>query len=573
MAEGGAIGKYRILEELGSGGFATAFKAEDTTLGREVALKVLHPPLLVDKSFVERFFREARTLARLRHPNIVVIHEVGSADGRVFLAMDLAASSLARTIAEAGARPWPEVSAIIEPVAAALDYAHARGVVHRDLKPANILLDENGTPLLSDFGFARALGDVSTSLSASSGILGTPSYIAPELWDGSPAEPAADIYALACIAYELRTGKVLFPGATPLRAVAAHAAGPKLPEDWPPEMLEVFRTALARDPAGRYGSAGAFAAALRAATAQSSAPERVAQREQATPTPAVSDSDVRWSPQQLAAAKPALAGEGQAQQVAPAPVVEERVARSEPVSPARPVPQAGAPGAVGELGRTRQAGSGRPAASGAAPALRRPRGLWRALLGALLGAAGWLVFSLFIDQYHTVGVERLLIDECATLLTAAALAVGGISLSRWQFVAFALAGLLPSAFLTATQLGYFPYELIFAFLPIIGLLVAYSAGKVAPGLRWLVAVGVALIFFLLTLPLPRYAYPTIHEIIYQIDTYERAHVIAISVTVPLQAFTALLLTFSAVGLARRRAATGDTALRHDETDVETIPQE
>jgi serine/threonine protein kinase len=106
MAEGVAIGKYRIVEELGSGGFATVFKAVDSTLGREVALKVLHPPLLVDKGFVERFFREARTLARLRHPNIVIIHEVSAAEGRVFLAMDLAASSLARAIVGSGERPF-----------------------------------------------------------------------------------------------------------------------------------------------------------------------------------------------------------------------------------------------------------------------------------------------------------------------------------------------------------------------------------------------------------------------------------------------------------------------------------
>ncbi|HEX9441227.1 MAG TPA: serine/threonine-protein kinase, partial [Roseiflexaceae bacterium] len=157
MAEGAQqFGKYRILDELGAGGFATVYRAADTTLDREVALKILHPPLLADRTFVQRFRQEARTLAALRHPQIITVYEVGEVDGRVFIAMDLAHGlSLAKSIAKRGRIPWAEALALLRPVCEALDYAHGQRVVHRDLKPANVLLDTQRGALLTDFGFAR----------------------------------------------------------------------------------------------------------------------------------------------------------------------------------------------------------------------------------------------------------------------------------------------------------------------------------------------------------------------------------------------------------------------------------
>src|SRR5215216_7519152 len=147
MTESGQqFGKYRIGEELGAGGFATVFKAVDTTLDREVALKILHPPLLTDRRFVQNFRLEAKTLAALRHPQIITIYEVGEIDGRLFIAMDLAhGQSLAQSIAERGHIPWTETLALLKPICDALDYAHGKSVIHRDLKPANVLLDERGT--------------------------------------------------------------------------------------------------------------------------------------------------------------------------------------------------------------------------------------------------------------------------------------------------------------------------------------------------------------------------------------------------------------------------------------------
>jgi len=261
------LGKYQILGQIGRGGFATVYRALDTTLRREVALKILHPQLLTDTAFVGRFQHEARTLAGLRHSHIVTIYEVGEVEGQLFIVMELAqGSSLAGAIAERGHLPWKETLALLRPVCQALDYAHRRGVVHRDLKPANILLDEERGPLLTDFGFARLMAESSASLSLSGGILGTPAYIAPEVWEMSGAETPVDIYALGCIVYAMLTGEVLFAGQSPMEVMRAHDRGPRFPAQWPqgiPDGVEpLLKKALARDPADRFESAGAFAAEL-----------------------------------------------------------------------------------------------------------------------------------------------------------------------------------------------------------------------------------------------------------------------------------------------------------------------
>jgi serine/threonine-protein kinase len=264
---GQRLGKYDILEERGRGGFAAVYRARDCTLEREVALKVLHPQLLVDPVFVERFQREARTLANLRHPHIVTIYESGAAEGRLFVAMELARGpSLAAALAERGRLPWDEALALLKPVCQALDYAHAQGVAHRDLKPANVLLDAERGPLLSDFGFARLMAASSMSLSLSGGVVGTPSYIAPEVWERDASGPPGDVYALGCIVYELLAGQVLFAGQTPIQVMRAHDTGPRFPDAWPggvpAGIATVLSKALARDPAARYAGAGALWHAL-----------------------------------------------------------------------------------------------------------------------------------------------------------------------------------------------------------------------------------------------------------------------------------------------------------------------
>lgn len=265
------LGKFRIIKQLGSGGFATVYQAVDTSLDRDVALKVLHPQLLADVTFVQRFKIEARTVANLRHPNIITVYEVGEIEDRLFLAMELARGpSLATLIKERGRISWEETLVLMAQLCEGLDYAHGQGIVHRDLKPSNVLIDDDAA-MLSDFGFARVLGQSSLGLSMSGGIVGTPGYIAPEVWDLNTAEVPADIYALGCIVYEMLTGNVLFTGATPMQAMRAHDKGPEYPDTWPedvPAGIEaVLNTALAQQPSARYASAGDFLAALKALVA------------------------------------------------------------------------------------------------------------------------------------------------------------------------------------------------------------------------------------------------------------------------------------------------------------------
>jgi oligopeptide transport system substrate-binding protein len=261
------LGRYTIRAEIGRGGFATVYQALDASLNREVALKVLHPQMSADRTFVERFRKEARTLASLRHPHVITVYEVSEVEGRLFIAMELAhGPSLAKAITERKRFSWAEALSILKLVSEALDYAHGQGVVHRDLKPANVLLDAERGPLLTDFGFARLLGDSSASMSLSGGILGTPAYIAPEVWELDTATPAADIYALGCIVYEMLTGDVLFPGKTPMQSMRAHDHGPQFPAAWPPDVplgLEAaLQVALARKPENRYPTATTFWHAL-----------------------------------------------------------------------------------------------------------------------------------------------------------------------------------------------------------------------------------------------------------------------------------------------------------------------
>ena len=265
---GQGLGKYQIVEEIGRGGFATVYRAVDTTLDRQVALKVLDPLLMRDQNWVTRFQREAKAVARLKHPHIITIFEIGEADGQLFIAMELVEGpGLDVLIAERGGLPWEETLEILAQVAQALDYAHGEGIVHRDLKPANILLDPRKGAMLTDFGFARLVGESSMSVSLSGGVVGTPAYIAPEVWDGKDAAPQTDLYSLACIAYEMLMGKVLFDGQTPSVVMRQHLIdGPHFPERWPdgvPGGVEaVLARGLAQEAGDRVASAGRLVSEL-----------------------------------------------------------------------------------------------------------------------------------------------------------------------------------------------------------------------------------------------------------------------------------------------------------------------
>ncbi len=253
------FGKYRIEAEIGRGGFGIVYRAVDSTLDRSIALKILDPMLSRDGKWVRQFRQEARVMAQLDHPHIVPIHETGEEGGRVYIAMKyIEGGSLADRIRQ-GPISWDATVRIVREIASALDFAHQRQIIHRDLKPGNILLGPNGS-VLTDFGFARLIGDNSMSLSLSGGVVGTPAYIAPEIWEGKTVTAQVDIYALGCIVYEMVMGQILFAGDSAPAIMLSHFKPPVWPETWPQVvpagLQEVLQVALSREPGGRYGQAG-----------------------------------------------------------------------------------------------------------------------------------------------------------------------------------------------------------------------------------------------------------------------------------------------------------------------------
>ena len=176
---GTQIGKYELRAEIGRGGMGTVYKGYDQMLDRYVAVKILAPHLVWEKEFVERFLREARAAARLKHPHIVTIHDVGQEGGWYYFVMEyLEGETLTDLIRRRGPLPPDEVLSILRPLAEALDYAHHRGLVHRDVKPANIIVGSEGQVTLTDFGIARATQE--TRLTATGTVVGTPEYMSPE---------------------------------------------------------------------------------------------------------------------------------------------------------------------------------------------------------------------------------------------------------------------------------------------------------------------------------------------------------------------------------------------------------
>ena len=271
MAEfiGKTIGRYHILEQLGEGGMALVFKAYDTRLEREVALKVIRrgafAPELLDE-VLKRFEREAKSLARMSHPSIVKVHDFGEHEGAPYLVMEyLPGGTLKRLLGKP--LPWREAVRLLLPVARGLAYAHGRGILHRDIKPANILITENSEPMLSDFGIAKILeGEQATSLTSSGMAVGTPEYMAPEQWKGQTI-PQSDIYSLGVVLYEMVTGRKPYSADTPA-AILIKQATEALPRpaqfgiDLPEAVEFLLIKALEKDPAIRFQDMNAFVTAL-----------------------------------------------------------------------------------------------------------------------------------------------------------------------------------------------------------------------------------------------------------------------------------------------------------------------
>ena len=269
------LGKYELLEEIGRGGFAVVYKARDIELDRVIALKVLKPYWTDEPDFVTRFRREARAVARLRHPNIVTVYETGEAEGQLYIAMEYLPGRTLRQFLEAeGMLSLERALPILEQVADALDYAHAQGVVHRDVKPSNVVVEQTERGMratLMDFGLVKAMAE-SAVLTSQGTLLGSPEYMAPEQADPNRAAeigPATDRYALGIVAYQMLTGRVPFPGNTSATLNAHLNLEPPEPQaicqDLSPEVAATLLKMLAKPPGDRFASARAFVARLREA--------------------------------------------------------------------------------------------------------------------------------------------------------------------------------------------------------------------------------------------------------------------------------------------------------------------
>jgi predicted Ser/Thr protein kinase len=319
MLIGGRLGQYELTEVLGRGGMATVYRARQPSLGRDVAVKVLHE--FLEPQSAARFEREARSVAQLQHPNILPVYDYGEEEGRRYFVTQYIADgrTLGDLIAEGPLAPAHAI-ALAERVLDALAYAHRAGIVHRDIKPANIMLPRPDWPLLGDFGIADILS-ATTQFTAVGQIIGTPSYMAPERASDRPSDPRSDIYALGVVLYEMLAGRLPFEADSAVAVLMKHVAEepPPLGSLAPglaPGLAEVVHTALAKNPDERFAGAEAMAAALRAIAAGTSAPAPP------LPRPAATIAQPRPAPAPIPATAPP-----------PRPAPQAPPARLEPLRP------------------------------------------------------------------------------------------------------------------------------------------------------------------------------------------------------------------------------------------------
>src|SRR3954454_12686665 len=285
--------RYELLEVVGTGGMSTVYCALDTLLERNVALKVLHPHYGDDEEYVERFRREARSVAQLSHPNIVTVIDRGESDAQQYIVFEYVdGESLKQLVDRAGPLPARRVIELGLQIADALAFAHQHGLVHRDVKPQNVLVTEDGEAKVTDFGIARSL-DVEHGVTQTGTVLGTSNYLSPEQARGQTVTPATDVYSLGVMLFELLTGEVPFPGENFVAVAMKHTnePPPSLLErrpDVPMRLVAAIDRALAKDPAHRFQSMDAFAAELRACLAEIGSPD--SERTFIAPSPVLRES-------------------------------------------------------------------------------------------------------------------------------------------------------------------------------------------------------------------------------------------------------------------------------------------
>jgi len=252
LPSGSLIGPYRLEDLLGHGGMGTVYRATHVHLQHQVAIKILAPALARDERFVQRFEREARALARLRHPNIVAIHDLGRQGDIYYFVMELVDGVDLRDLLSSQPLSPEHALQVVPPICAALEYAHSLGIVHRDIKPENILVAKDGTPKVADFGLARILhGDAREQppLTQTDMLVGTRNYMAPEQWESAKVDHRADIYSVGVVLYEMLTGKLPVGNFAPPSRQGAVGAG----------IDRVVMKALKQDPSERYQRASELA--------------------------------------------------------------------------------------------------------------------------------------------------------------------------------------------------------------------------------------------------------------------------------------------------------------------------
>ncbi|MCL4266453.1 MAG: SUMF1/EgtB/PvdO family nonheme iron enzyme [Anaerolineae bacterium] len=265
-------GRYTIEARLGHGGMSTVYKAQDPNLQRTVAVKIIHPHLSEDPEFVKRFEQEAAAVAKLRHPNIMQVHDFNHDSGVYYIIFEYIAgqplNEKLRALNEAHIRmPLKDAVAIMVPLCEAVAYAHGRNMIHRDLKPSNVVIDLLNQPILLDFGIAKIVGGDHVH-TATGATVGTASYMAPEQVLGAEIDRRADIYSLGIMLYEMVAGEPPYKGSSPLTVMMKHVNEP-LPDitffngNLPVNFTNILDRALAKNPADRFGSASEMAQALR----------------------------------------------------------------------------------------------------------------------------------------------------------------------------------------------------------------------------------------------------------------------------------------------------------------------
>lgn len=284
---GRRVGPYEVREQIGQGGMATVYRGYQTSLNRYVAIKILATWMAQDSQFVQRFRQEALAAGGLRHPNILSILDAGTFEGQHYIVMDYAPGGTLSDRLRMGPMAPDQAADLVAQIADALDHAHRRGIVHRDIKPSNILLDEDGRPLLADFGIAQAMG-TGPRLTQSGASIGTPEYMSPEQSQGERVDGRSDIYSLGIVLYQMLTGRVPFQATTPVATLfqVVHQPPPPprlLNPNIPPYLESIILRALAKQPEQRFATAKEMADALR-------------QRRVITPPPAVGETQLIGGP-------------------------------------------------------------------------------------------------------------------------------------------------------------------------------------------------------------------------------------------------------------------------------------